>query len=158
MKLLMVLLLLFPYLTKVADNDYPDKEMDFIRANYIKAVSDKKLCKAMLVQLHTKNGNSVYLAYRGAFKTIWASHAINPIVKLNAFNKGKKDIENAVKENPDNIEIRFIRLSIQQNCPSFLGYNNEVEQDLQFIHENKNSITSTLLKNMIAKVVKKEIR
>ena len=155
MKLLTVLLMLFTCLVTVAHND---PNMDSIRANYVKAVSDKKLCKAMLAQLQTKNGNSVYLAYRGAFRTIWASHAINPIVKLNACNKGKKDIENAVKESPNNIEIRFIRLSIQQNCPSFLGYNNEVEQDLQFIHANKNRITSIPLKNMIAAVVKKEIQ
>ncbi|MPT36245.1 MAG: hypothetical protein E2604_14450 [Flavobacterium sp.] len=157
MKVLLVWLLFFSNLTKVAHND-PNKELDSIRVNYTKAVSDKKLCKTMLTQLQTKNGNSVYLAYRGAFKTIWASHPINPIVKLNAFNKGKKDIENAVKESPDNVEIRFIRLSIQQNCPSFLGYNNEIEQDLQFIHANKNSITSIPLKNMIATVLKKEIR
>jgi hypothetical protein len=62
MKLLTVLLMLFTCLVTVAHND---PNMDSIRANYVKAVSDKKLCKAMLAQLQTKNGNSVYLAYRG---------------------------------------------------------------------------------------------
>nr|WP_197718682.1 hypothetical protein [Pedobacter schmidteae] len=152
MKLLMVILMLFADLPKTIHND---QNMDYIRVSYTKALSDKKLCKAMIEELDTKNGNNVYLAYLGAFKAIWAGHAINPIAKLNTFNKGKQHIEAAVKADPDNVEIRFIRLSIQKNCPSFLGYSNQIEQDTHFIHANRNSITSIQLKKMITEIIKK---
>ena len=115
MKFFAVLLLCFLSVTVKAN----DQEMENIRANYAKAISNKKLCKAMIGELSVKTGNPVHLAYLGAFKMIWAKHIINPIAKLSTFNKGKKDIESAIKEAHHNVEIRFIRLSVQKNCPSF---------------------------------------
>lgn len=134
-----------------------NKEMDPIRINYTKAVSDKKVCKTMIEQLELKNGNSLSIAYLGAFKTIWANHAVNPIVKLNSFNKGKKYIETAVKEDSLNVEIRFIRLSVQKNCPAFLGYNKHIDMDSKFIAAHKNSIKSGYLKKMIAELFENQI-
>ncbi len=156
MKLLALLLLFFSGFTKAPFND-SNKEMEYIRMSYGKAVSDKKLCKTMIETLKNKSENSVNLAYLGAFKTIWAHHAINPISKLSTFNKGKKYIESAVKQNPDNVEIRFVRLSVQKNCPSFLGYNDEIDQDVAFINANKHRIASQQLNKMIAEIIKKEL-
>lgn len=128
------------------------QQMDDIRDNYIKAVTDKNLCKTMITELSKKTDSPVHLAYLGAFKVIWAKHIFNPLAKFNTFKQGKKQIEAAVKKEENNIEIRFIRLSIQKNCPSFLGYNNHIELDRQFIDHHKNHITSARLKKMIAAV------
>lgn len=147
MKFCIVVVILFLQVLMVRANT---EEMENIRANYAKAISNKKLCKAMIEELSVKTGNPVHLAYLGAFKVIWAKHIINPIAKFSTFNKGKKDIESAVKEAHNNVEIRFIRLSIQKNCPSFLGYNKDIEQDKEFIRGNENKITSARLKTMIA--------
>lgn len=149
MKFLTVLTILFLHVHIVNANT---EDMEHIRTNYVKAVSDKKLCKAMIEELRTKTGNPVHLAYLGALKVVWARHIINPIAKFSTFNKGKKDIENAVKEAHNNVEIRFIRLSVQKNCPSFLGYNAHIAQDKQFIRDNENKITSARLKKMIAEL------
>lgn len=126
------------------------EDMENIRANYVKALSNKKLCKTMIEELSTKTANPVHLAYLGALKVIWAKHISNPIAKFSTFNKGKKDIESAVKKAHHNVEIRFVRLSVQKNCPSFLGYDTHIEQDKQFIRDNENKITSARLKTMIA--------
>lgn len=149
MKFLAVLTIMFLQVFIVKANT---EDMEHIRTNYAKAVFSKKLCKAMIEELSTKTGNPVYLAYLGALKVVWARHIINPIAKFSTFNKGKKDIELAIKEAHNNVEIRFIRLSVQKNCPSFLGYNNHIEQDQQFIRDNENKITSVRLKKMIAEL------
>jgi len=112
-------------------------DLNYIRENYYKAFNDKKLCIQMLKDLKSLENESVYLAYLGAFQTICANHFFNPISKLNIFNKGKKNIELAVDKNPNNIEIRFIRLSVQKNSPSFLNYKININEDKMFLKKKK---------------------
>ncbi|TCC97321.1 hypothetical protein FBD94_16970 [Pedobacter hiemivivus] len=128
-------------------------DLESIRANYQKAVSDKKLCHTMIKGLSTGTESSVHLTYLGAFQMIWAKHIINPISKLKTFNTGKKKIEAAVMADPINVEIRILRLSIQKNSPAFLGYHKNIEEDQKFIQANNKNITSTHLRNMMEALI-----
>ncbi len=123
-------------------------DLEMIRKNYSQAVTNKTLCKTMISELSAINKNDEYLGYLGAFQAIWANHTINPINKLRTFNKGKKNIETAIKNKPNNLELRFIRLSIQQNVPGILGYNENVSEDETFIRNGLPSIKSNILKQM----------
>ncbi|RWW96729.1 hypothetical protein EPI11_14135 [Flavobacterium cerinum] len=125
-------------------------DLETVRFNYEKAVSDKMICQSMIKELSTGTESAVHLAYLGAFQTIWAKHSSNPISKLRTFKKGKKNIEDAVMSKPYNIEIRLLRLSVQSNCPSFLGYRKNIEEDKKFIRSNNKNITCTFLKELIA--------
>lgn len=127
-------------------------DLENIRINYQKAVLDKKLCRTMIETLGSGPQSTLHLSYLGAFQSIWAKHTINPIAKLKTFKRGKKNIENAVIREPNNVEIRFVRLSVQLNSPSFLGYKTDIEEDRKFIQTNKKEITSAILKKMIAAV------
>jgi len=98
------------------------QDYDAIRKNYQKAVSDKKICKEMLKHFENKSNTGLDLAYQGAFQAVWAKHAIDPFEKLTTFRKGKKNLDKAVKQNPNLIETRFLRYSIQKESPAFLGY------------------------------------
>lgn len=124
-------------------------DLESIRANYKKAVSDKKLCHTMIKGLSTGTESSVQLSYLGAYQMIWAKHISNPLSKLKTFNTGKKKIEDAVMAEPNNLEIRILRLSIQKNSPAFLGYHKNIEEDKKFIQANNKNITSTHLRNML---------
>ncbi|HUH52094.1 MAG TPA: hypothetical protein VLZ11_08340 [Flavobacterium sp.] len=148
MKLIAVMTLIFPFLFNLSISA---QEMDiaYLRVNYEKAVSDKDTCQRLLAKLSENTPTASHLAYLGAFQTIWAKHSNNPITKLTSFNRGKKNIENAIKLGPDSIEIRFIRLSIQKKAPGFLGYKNNIEEDTKFIKTNREKITSEVLKQMI---------
>lgn len=124
--------------------------LDTVRANYSKVVSDKELCEKMIAELaEAKNNSATHLAYLGALQTIWANHVFNPISKLNTFKEGKKNIEQAIKKEPANVELRFIRLSVQKNAPSFLGYKPNINEDTEFIKENRHQIGSEILKKNI---------
>ena len=128
-------------------------DLETVRMNYEKAASDKKLCQAMIEALRTNTESAVHLAYLGAFQTIWAKHSSNPISKLQTFKKGKRNIEDAVMSKPDNVEIRLLRLSVQSNCPLFLGYKKNIEEDKKFILSNTKNITSVLLKEWMAVLI-----
>ena len=121
-----------------------------VRAVYKKVLSDKALCEKMINELsETKNNSATYLGYLGGFQTIWANHVFSPISKLNTFKEGKKNIEKAIKKEPENVELRFIRLSVQKNAPSFLGYKSNVKEDTDFIKKNRNQIKSAVLEKNI---------
>lgn len=124
-------------------------DLDFVRANYNKFAFDKDLCKKMISDLlKLKNNSATHLAYLGALKAIWANHVFNPIGKLNTFKEGKEYIERAIRQQPNNVELRFIRLSVQKNAPSFLGYSSNVEEDTEFINKNSSQVDSVLKKNI----------
>lgn len=127
-------------------------DLEKIRINYEKAVSDKKICQAMIKKLSTDT-DALHMAYLGAFQAIWAKHIINPISKLSTFKKGKKNIELAVKSKPDDVEIRFVRLSVQLNCPSFLGYSSQINEDKKIVKSNIQNIQSAVLKRMVLKII-----
>src|SRR5690606_4596858 len=124
--------------------------LDQVRNNYTKAVNDKQVCELMIKELENSSNNDVSLAYLDAFQTIWANHVINPLSKYNTFVKGKKNIEKAVKSSPNNIEIRFLRYSVQKNAPSFLGYNDNITEDLNYIKKHKNTVDNMVLKKLIS--------
>lgn len=124
--------------------------LDFVRANYNKAVSDKKLCEKIIKELAaTKNNSATHLAYLGGFQTIWANHVFSPIAKLNTFKKGTKKIEQAIGRELENVELRFIRLSVQKNAPAFLGYKSNINEDAEFIKKNRHQISSDILEKNI---------
>lgn len=126
-------------------------DLDYLRKNYDKAVSDKELCSSMIEELKAERDNTIYLAYLGGLQTIWANHTMNPISKLRTFNEGKENLEKAVEMASDNIEIRFIRLSVQKNAPTFLGYYHQIETDEAFINKYKHSVKSATLLQLINK-------
>lgn len=132
-----------------------DIRLKFLRDNYEKAVSDKKLCETIIIDLERNSKSNVHLAYLGAFQTIWANHVFNPFSKLKTFNKGKANIESAMKNEDSNIEIRFLRLSVQKNCPGFLGYTDNIKNDKLFLKSNLDGVQSGQLKKMIANILMK---
>ncbi len=128
-------------------------DVEYLRANYENAVVDKSFCKQMIAKLDQAQ-DPVHLAYLGAFQTMWAKHSFNPITKLNSFTEGKKNIDQAVKLNPNDLEIRFIRLSIQKKAPGFLGYNGNIKEDTKYIKNNQKKVTSEVLRKRINVLLK----
>lgn len=134
---------------------FKNSDLHEVRTSYSKAVLDKKLCKKMIEELELSKEKSVIdLAYLGAYQTIWANHVFNPLSKLATFRKGKNNIELAISKEPENVEIRYIRFSVQKNAPSFLGYNNNLKEDKDFLVKNKKNINSDFLQKNIETLLK----
>ncbi|RQP10319.1 MAG: hypothetical protein EAS48_07550 [Chryseobacterium sp.] len=124
-------------------------DLDYLRANYSRAVTDKTLCNRMITDLRQSNRSAVAGAYYGALLCVRAKHSLNPMQKLQSFNAGKAALEAAVARVPKNVEVRFLRLSIQQNIPRFLNYRSDVDEDRRYLAAHMHKITSVELKSMI---------
>ncbi len=129
-------------------------ELKFIRSNYALAIENKALCLSIMRELQKTNDNPIMQAYLGAYQAIWANHVVNPFQKLKAFKQGRKQIDASIKKHPNLIELRFIRLSIQKHAPSFLGYRNEIEEDIHFLKKNKQLVSSPELKAYIEELLR----
>ena len=88
----------------------------------------------------------IYEAFWAVGNFFMAKHAVNPISKYSYFNRGKKLLEDAVKKEPNSLEIRMMRYISQEKTPKFLGYNENMKSDKEFILKNyKNSDDENLV-------------
>ncbi len=93
--------------------------------------------------------NNTLIGYKGALTMIMAKHTINPFKKLDCFNTGKLLLEQALKKEPNNVELRYLRFSIQCNTPSFLDYYGQKQTDKLFLLKQTKAMKDADLKNRI---------
>lgn len=122
-----------------------------VRNDYRKAVNSKMKAFELNSKLEgiTKNDKKVLVAYKGAITTITAKYQNSNKLKSTIFKNGVSLIEYAVENDKNNIEIRFVRLSVQQNSPKFLKYNKEIEADKKFVLKKFHQIKSPEFKNYL---------
>ena len=85
--------------------------------------------QAIIVSTAYPNDN-VTLAYKGLASCTSADFAIWPSTKWKLFIEGKSRIEKAIKSDPTNPEVRYVRLMVQLNAPAFVGYSDDIDDDL----------------------------
>lgn len=126
-------------------------ELQQIRMLYHSAAEVKKdavqLNKLML-QVDS-SALPVMVCYKGANEMIQAKYAVNPMVKLDKFNKGKNLIQKAFRRDTLNLEMHFIRYAIQSNVPAFLGYHDNLDQDKRYLLHNTKASKDPELQEMI---------
>ncbi|KAA1244650.1 hypothetical protein [Aquimarina sp. RZ0] len=126
-------------------------DVDEVRDAYRYANSSKEKTEQFyqLTQKTNHTKDNVMAAYYGCALTLKASISSKMGDKISYFKKGKKIIETAVQADPDNIEIRMIRLSVQMNAPRITGYRDDIEEDKNFMLKNINEVSSSKLKEFI---------
>ncbi|PKP41221.1 MAG: hypothetical protein CVT95_12930, partial [Bacteroidetes bacterium HGW-Bacteroidetes-12] len=70
---------------------------------------------------------------KGALTIIKAKFAPSPLKKFVFFKEGKSMIEQAVSLSPKNIEIRYLRVLMQEKSPIFLNYKENIKEDISFV-------------------------
>lgn len=85
---------------------------------------------------YTKNAdesNALHKAYKGVSIAMYAELASDVSKKFEFFNQGKTLLEDAVKKDASNPEIRFLRFSVQAEVPWIVGYSSNLKEDAQII-------------------------
>ncbi|WP_295676229.1 hypothetical protein [uncultured Mucilaginibacter sp.] len=103
----------------------------------------------LMLQVDSNTDAPVLLCYKGANEMIQAKYSLNPIIKLEKFNRGKELITKALNRDTLSLEMRFIRYSIQSNLPAFLGFHDEMYTDKRFLLDNVKISNDPELKEMI---------
>lgn len=93
-----------------------------------------------ITQTQSTIPSEIKRAYYAAAHMASAQYKLNIITKINIFNEGKEWLESIIKSDTTSIELRYIRLAIQENTPSVLGYNKSILLDKRFLITRLSSI------------------
>jgi hypothetical protein len=104
-----------------------------LRRQYREAAANKEAGEKFYQHMAAyRDQDAVVLAYKAAAEAIRARDA-SMFNKLTYVQNATKQFDQAVKLDSDNAEIRFLRLSVESNLPSFLGLSQHVDEDRQFL-------------------------
>jgi hypothetical protein len=125
--------------------------IDALRNEYCKVNSDSSGCAKLYQKISkTSSTNNIINGYKGSIIASMANYTKSKEDKLKLFKSGKILLEQSISKDSSNIELRFLRFTIQTNCPKVLGYNKQIQTDKKFIINNFSSIKITSLKNNIS--------
>jgi len=98
--------------------------------------SDKKADVEAELNRLQRGGIAGLDAYVGALTMKKAGFAGIPAKKLNLFKSGHRKLESAIKNERENAEYRLLRLMVQENAPTVLGYKNDIKADSEYIRKS----------------------
>ena len=123
-------------------NDEVDESLlEKIRLVYYSGVEDDSYIDTLKYLIDNNFDNdadtqtAIAVAYRAGIFALKSKHAFWPVTKMNYLADSMDLFENALKSEPDNLEIRFMRYSILYYVPGILGYSDLENEDLQKVYE-----------------------
>lgn len=105
--------------------------------------------------------NPLIIGYIGTLEALKAKHSWNPYNKIRYVSLSQKTMKKAVELDPNNLEIRFMRFSIQHYTPAFLGFSKDLEEDRraivrQFRNRKFGLADANLIRNMAAFMIESD--
>lgn len=129
-------------------------DLNSVRNDFNKGVKNAALCERYLSLLNEHADSPVERAYAAAFHMFMAKHTGNPFKKMNFFKDGRDRLEVELIAHPNNVEMRFIRLSIQYHIPKYLGYHEDIESDKDYVMNHLHTLSDEHAKETIYKYLK----
>lgn len=129
-------------------------EISLVREMYTDAAKSEAKANEFaekLAAVSDTDSNKVLVAYKGCSLTLRSKFAGNLPDKISFMKAGAKLIDAAAAAEPNNIEIRMIRLSVQESVPKIVNYRANKKEDKAFIL--KNYTDSGEIKNYIKNFV-----
>lgn len=122
-------------------------DINSIREAYFSGPKTEESAKAFNKMMDEAEISSpIYKAYYGASLSLKANYGQNVREKKDYFVKAVENIEAAVKAEPNNVEIRLIRLSVQENSPRIVRYKTNMDEDKAMILEGYDKLSTAVKK------------
>jgi hypothetical protein len=117
-----------------------------VRKLYATATSSEDNAKDFLEKLSdvSKEDNKTLVAYKGASLAIVSKLEKKIADKSRKFKEGAALIEYAVTNEPNTIEIRLVRLSVQENVPKIVNYRGNKKEDKKYLLDHYKEQTGAL--------------
>lgn len=105
-----------------------------------------------------KRGNGkLAIAYEGALLMRKAGLIKGAGEKLKMFKKGHELFENEIAKDPGNVELKFIRLCIQEKAPKILKYRKELDEDKAAVIRHFSTLPQEVQKQVLDYAASSEI-
>ncbi|MDR6515220.1 hypothetical protein [Chryseobacterium camelliae] len=120
-------------------------DIESLRYSYAKANQSTANTKAFINLADKQSGSDpVILGYKAAAQIMEAKVTTEKGKRKMFVKAGATSLENVIKSNPNNAELRVIRLSVQENIPKIVGYHKNMNEDKAFILNNYSKQNSSL--------------
>lgn len=106
-----------------------------IRSSYRQAVTKRSAANNIdqLLASHSHCDVGIVHAYRASAKALLANYSLNPMTKLDLLKQADQIFLKAIRLDPTNPEIRFLRFAIHSKMPAFLRNKDLLQQDKQVL-------------------------
>lgn len=129
-------------------------DMNDIRSKFAKAADDEAVASSLIEQLKAcKEKSGLVTGYLAATEAFMGKHAFLPTTKYSWCKRSETDFENAVAQEPANLEIRYLRLAVETNLPSFLNMSKHIEVDKRSVIRLLPNSTDPSLNSKTAKLL-----
>lgn len=127
----------------------------FSKSTFFETISDgtSEEVASMVTTLENTTQSNERDAYLGAIKMKRAGQLKSLTEKSKMFKAGKELLETAISLDHTNAEYRFLRLIIQENAPSILGYSDCIAADAKKVKAGYKSLSESV-KNAIINYAK----
>ncbi|WP_316808457.1 hypothetical protein [Pedobacter agri] len=137
-----ILFLLLLVSTSICKAQLSGKEIAVLKSDLVKAVESSKLTDSLHEKLSKlPNRSGLLTAYLGTLEALKAKHAWNPYNKIKYVKVSLRTMQKAIDMDKENLEIRFMRFSIEHFTPGFLGFSKDLNVDRKEIikhYQNRN--------------------
>ena len=98
------------------------------------------------IEIADKNSSSDPLikGYKAAAEILEAKITTEKNKRKSFVKSGATDLESVIKSNPNNVELRLIRMSVQENIPKIVGYSKNLKEDKTYILTNYSKQSAAL--------------
>jgi len=130
---------IFIFLLSIFSINAQCSDLNKLREIYMLSHSNMQSC----IRLNnlSQNCNSelepVKYSYNIISNLMKCNFTLNPFAKYKLFKNSTQKLDSMILLNPEYTEIRLLRYLAQLNCPKFLAYHTNIDEDYNFIMSNK---------------------
>lgn len=108
----------------------PPPDLTTLRHLYAEAVKEEAAQNRLRAMLRDyRGGDAAVLGYRAVAEAVQARYEWSPLAKLRAVRRAQAAFDQAVAADPQNVEVRFLRFTVETNVPRYLGMSPHLEED-----------------------------
>lgn len=101
-----------------------------VRLALVRALNNKTSADSLYSHLKAApHQTPLVFGFTASARALQAKHAWNPFTKVGYVKDAEKLFTKAIQQEPHNIEIRFMRFSMEHYIPAFLGFNKNLTTD-----------------------------
>ncbi len=118
---------------------FANSDVTTARDLYKKGAKDKVYVEQLLKLTNNKKSIPLMKAYHGCALAMLAKYYINLISKLSTLRDGLKELNEVVSGDNKDVEIRFLRFSIEDSVPTFIPLEKHIALDKEYILSHLNN-------------------
>lgn len=129
--------------------DRNDRLLARIRDSISMAFENEGMCQALFNEYNAiPNPDGLLKGYIGGLHIARSKHTSQLREKNSYLKQGAALLEESINKSPENIELLFLRLTIQLNLPAITGYRKNIESDKKFVLNNFKKAIPEVQKNI----------